>query len=139
VTPGTAARLLTWLAALNGALAALAIGAVVMPTRWMVAGAAWTGVGEFADTALTQYLVRSTSALYALLGVLMLYLSRDVRRHLDLLAFIGWLTMALGGILTVLDFAIGMPASWSWGEGPPTVLVGGAFVWLARRAGQMEP
>jgi hypothetical protein len=136
VTAPAAARLLTWLTALNGAIAALALGAVVMPTRWMVAGAAWTGVGVFADTTLTQYLVRSTSALYALLGVLMLYLARDVRRHLELLAFIGSLTMALGVILTALDFVIGMPASWSWGEGPPTILVGGAFVWLARRARQ---
>jgi hypothetical protein len=135
VTATTAARLLTWFTALNGALASLALGAVVMPTRWMAAGAAWTGVGEFADTTLTQYLVRSTSALYALLGMLMLYLSRDVRRHLDLLAFIGLLTIALGVILTVLDFRIGMPPLWSWGEGPPTVLAGGAFVWLARRAG----
>ena len=138
MTAPTAARLLTWLAALNGALATLALVAVVMPTRWMEAGAAWTGVGAFPDTTLTQYLVRSTSALYALLGILMLYLARDVRRHLDLLAFIGCLTVALGAILTILDFAIGMPASWSWGEGPPTVLVGGAFVWLARRASR-EP
>jgi len=135
VTAPTAARLLTWLAALNGGIATLALVAVVMPTRWMEAGAAWTGVGTFADTTLTQYLVRSTSALYALLGALLLHLARDVRRHLDLFVVIGWLTMALGLIFTILDFAIGMPASWSWGEGPPTVLVGGAFVWLARRAG----
>ena len=138
MTAPTAARLLTWLATLNGALATLALGAVVMPTRWMEAGAAWTGVGAFADTTLTEYLVRSTSALYALLGLLLLYLARDVRRHLDLLAVVGWLTMALGVLLTALDFAIGMPPLWSWGEGPPTVLVGAAFVWLARRAAQDE-
>jgi len=134
VTTGAATRLLTWLAALNGALASLALGAVVMPTRWMEAGAAWAGLGGFPDTALTQYLVRSTSALYALLGALLLYLARDVRRHVDLFVAVGWLTMALGAILTVLDFAIGMPLLWSWGEGPPTVLVGAVFVWLARRA-----
>jgi hypothetical protein len=27
-----------------------------------------------------------------------------------------------------------MPTMWSWSEGPPTVLAGLAYVWLARRA-----
>ena len=52
-----------------------------------------------------------------------------------ILGVVGWLTIALGAVLTVLDFAIGMPASWSWGEGPPTIVVGVAFIWLAKRAG----
>jgi hypothetical protein len=134
MTTGTASRLLTWLVALNGAITALAILAVAMPTRWMESGAAWMGVGEFADTTLTQYLARSLSALYAMIGALLLYLARDVRRHLDLIGFIGWMTIVLGAILTALDLALGMPAAWTWGEGPPTILVGGAFVWLARRA-----
>jgi hypothetical protein len=55
-------------------------------------------------------------------------------RYLDFIAVVGWLTAPLGAILTILDFAIGMPPMWSWREGPPTVLTGWAFVWLARRA-----
>jgi hypothetical protein len=39
-----------------------------------------------------------------------------------------------GAIVTVVDFAAGMPPYWSWSEGPPTVLAGLAYVWLARRA-----
>lgn len=40
---------------------------------------------------------------------------------------------ALGAILTNLDFSIGLPVDWSRGEGPPTILVGVGFIWLARR------
>jgi hypothetical protein len=42
--------------------------------------------------------------------------------------------MVVGVALTAIDFAAGMPPMWSWSEGPPTVLVGAAYVWLARRA-----
>jgi hypothetical protein len=133
MTPKTARRILKWLLRVMGGAAMLAIVAVFMPTAWMEAGARWAGVGPFPDTTLTQYLARSVSALYALLGTLAVYISRDVRRYSDFIVFNGWLTVALGVILTVLDFGIGMPASWSWWEGPPTIAVGAAFVWLAPR------
>ena len=129
----TAETMLTWLLRVMGFLPLLAIVAVVMPTSWMEAGAQWTGVGSFPDTPLTQYLARSLSAIYVLLGALVLYIARDVRRYLDLIVFVGWLTIGLGVILTALDFSIGMPAMWSWGEGPPTVVIGWAFIWLAGR------
>jgi hypothetical protein len=43
------------------------------------------------------------------------------------------LTIVLGVALTAIDFLVGMPTSWTLGEGPPTVLVGAAFIYLARR------
>ena len=58
----------------------------------------------------------------------------DVVRYLDLIIVIGWLTVLAGVIVTVVDFSAGMPLMWSWSEGPPTVLAGLAYVWLARRA-----
>lgn len=130
--PETARRALTWLLRINGALACLAIFAVFLPTAWIDAGSRLTGLGSFPDTLLTQYLVRSVSAIYALLGALVLYLAAHVERHRQLIVFVGWLTMALGAALTTIDFALGMPASWSWGEGPPTVVVGAAIAWLGR-------
>lgn len=134
----SAQTILTWLLRVMGFLASLAIIAVVMPTSWIVAGAEWTDTAPFHDSPLTQYLTRSLSVLYALFGVLVLYIARDVRRYRDLIVFIGWLTMTLGILLTGVDFAVGMPAAWSWGEGPPTVVVGAAFVWLARRVRPVE-
>lgn len=133
--PTTAEKVLAWLLGINGGLALLAVFAVVMPTDWMEAGARWAGLDVFPRSTLSEYLLRSVSALYALIGALVLHLAFHARRYLDLIAFIGWLTVVLGAALTAIDFAVGMPASWSWGEGPPTIVVGAAFVWLARRAG----
>ncbi len=133
MSPERAERLLALLLYLLGGLAALAVVPVVMPTAWMESTSLWLGVDPLPRTPLTQYLTRSLSLIYALLGVLVIWLARRVRRYRDLLVFIGWLTVLLGAALAVLDFSIGMPRAWSWGEGPPTVLCGLAMVWLARR------
>jgi hypothetical protein len=100
----------------------------------MAAIADWLGVGQLPRSPLTEYLTRSLSAMYGVFGVLHLYLARDVARYLDLIIVIGWLTVLAGAIVTVVDFGAGMPLLWSWNEGPPTVLAGLAYVWLARRA-----
>ena len=108
--------------------------AVVMPTSAMAAIADWLGVGPLPRSPLTEYLTRSLSTMYGVLGVLHLSLARDVVRYLDLIVVIGWLTVVAGAIVTVVDFAAGMPLLWSWSEGPPTVLVGLAYIWLGQRA-----
>ena len=131
--PETSEKILTWLLRVNGFLACLAIIAVVMPTSWMDAGSRAAGVGSFPDTVLTQYMARSLSALYALLGALVLYIAVDVRKNRDLIIAVGWLTIVLGVALTAVDFRVGMPMSWTLIEGPPTVLVGAGFIYLARR------
>jgi hypothetical protein len=133
MTARTAERILFWLLILMGGAAALAVVPMVMPTSWMEATNDWLGLGPFPHSTLTEYLTRSLSAVYALFGVLVIYVALDLRRYLDLVVVMGWLTILLGATLTVLDFAIGMPATWSWGEGPPTIVVGWAFIWLARR------
>jgi hypothetical protein len=135
VRPETALRLLTWLLCILGGMMTAAYVAVVMPTTWMAEIAQWLDVGPLPRTTLTEYLTRSLSAIYGGFGLLHLYLARHTGRYLDLIVVIGWLTIALGVMLTVLDFGIGMPPLWSWGEGPPTIVSGWAFVWLAKKAG----
>jgi hypothetical protein len=135
VRPETALRLLTWLLYILGGMMTAAYVAVVMPTTWMAEIATWLDVGPLPRTTLTEYLTRSLSAIYGGFGLLHLYLARHAGRYLDLIVVIGWLTIALGVMLTVLDFGIGMPPLWSWGEGPPTIVSGWAFVWLAKKAG----
>ena len=130
----TARRLLAWLLYVMGVVMSMAFVAVVMPTSGMAAIADWLGVGPLHRSPLTEYLTRSLSAMYGVLGVLHLYLARDVVRHLDVIVVIGWLTVLAGVIVTVVDFAAGMPPLWSWSEGPPTVLVGLLYIWLAGRA-----
>ena len=130
----TARRLLAWLLYALGGVMSVAFLAVVMPTSMMAAIADWLGVGPLHRSPLTEYLTRSLSAMYGVFGLLHLYLARDVVRYLDLIVVFGWLTVLAGAIVTAIDFVAGMPPFWSWTEGPPTVLTGLAYVWLARRA-----
>ena len=132
--PETARTVLKWLLRIGGGLAATAVFAVVMPTDWMEATNDWVGLGPFHRSPLTEYLTRSLSAFYALHGFLAIYLSRQVARYADFLVFYGWLTVGFGAGLTGIDFAAGMPASWSWGEGPGAFVLGCVIVWLARNA-----
>ena len=128
-----AETLLEWLLVVIGGLAATAVVPMVMPFAWMQRANDALGLAPLVDTPLAQYLTRSLSAVYALVGVLTIYVGCNVRRYARLIEVMGWLTAALGIALTGIDFAVGMPASWSWGEGPPTVLCAGAMIWLARR------
>ena len=128
-----AEQVLKWLLVLLGSLTVLAVVPMVMPFAWMQTGNDWLGLEALENTPLTQYLTRSLSAVYALFGALTIYLGLDVRRYRRLLVFVGRLTALLGVALTAIDFASGLPASWSWGEGPPTVVLGFLIVFLARR------
>ena len=129
-----ARRLLAWLLYVMGGVMSVAFLAVVMPTSLMATMADWLGVGPLHRSPLTEYLTRSLSAMYGVLGLLHLYLARDVVRYLDLIVFLGWLTVLAGVIVTAVDFGAGMPPLWSWSEGPPTVVTGLAYLWLAQRA-----
>ena len=133
MSPSTAERYLKWFLLLMGAITCLAFIAVFMPTDWMEAANDASGLGPFPRAPLTEYLTRSLSTVYGLFGVLTVYLGLNVRRYLDLIVLVGWMTMVLGALLTGIDLRAGMPASWVWGEGPPTVLIGAAFIWLARQ------
>ena len=129
----TAEKVLKWLLVVLGALAATAVVPTVMPFAWMQSVNDAMGLEPLVDTPLAQYLTRSLSAVYALVGVLTVYIGLDVRRYQRLILFMGYLTALLGLALTGIDFAIGMPPSWAWGEGPPTIVCAAAMVWLARR------
>ena len=131
--PETAEKVLKWLLVVLGGLAATAVVPMIVPFSWMQRVNDGLGLAPLVETPLTQYLTRSLSALYAMVGVMTVYLGLDVRRYRRLILFIGWLTGLLGLALTVIDFAVGMPPSWTWGEGPPTVACAWAMIWLARR------
>lgn len=58
-----------------------AFGAMVMPLSWMDAAHARLGLGQFPPEPIAEYLARSTSGLYGLLGVLFLLAASDVRKY----------------------------------------------------------
>jgi hypothetical protein len=130
----TARRALAWLLYVLGGMMAVAFVFVVVPTSAMASIADWLGVGPLHRSPLTEYLTRSLSAMYGVLGILHIFLARDVVRYLDMIVVLGWLTILAGVIQTGVDFTAGMPPLWSWSEGPPTALVGVAYLWLARHA-----
>jgi hypothetical protein len=132
--PETASKLLSWMLIVIGVAAMTAVVPMVMPTDWMEIVNDRMGLGPFPRSTLTEYLTRSLSGLYAMIGGMMFYLGLHVRRHVGVIGVLGWLMAGFGVALTGIDFAIGMPANWAWGEGPPTVVIGLVFVGLARRS-----
>ena len=52
---------------------------VVMPWSWMAATHRWLGLGEMPTTPVVEYLARSLSAFYALVGALCLAMASDLR------------------------------------------------------------
>ena len=73
-----------------GVGALFALVAVVMPSSWMAAAHRWLGLGEMPTAPVVEYLARSLSAFYALVGALCLVLTTDLERYRPLVRFLGW-------------------------------------------------
>jgi hypothetical protein len=91
---------------------------------------------------VVEYLARSASALYALHGALVLFLSFDVPRYWRLITFLAVAALVHGAVMTGIDLAAGMPVAWTLGEGPCFAATGAVVLllqWLggppARTAG----
>jgi hypothetical protein len=61
-----------------GCLDLLALIAVVMPRHWMDVAHQWAGLGSIPREPIVGYLARTASALYALHGAMVLFMSFDV-------------------------------------------------------------
>ena len=116
-----------------GAVLLLAIPAIFLPTPWMEAVHRALGLGEMPRGPLVEYLTRSVSALYALHGGLFLLVSTDLPRFRPLALYLGAGDVLFGLTVLAIDLYAGLPASWTFLEGPPTVLVGLVVLALARR------
>ena len=132
-------RLLVWLLRLFGASTLTALGAVFMPHDWMNLIHQRLGMGELPHLPIVGYLTRSISALYALHGALLLFVSLDVQRYLPLVRFLGAASAVMGALLLGLDLAVGMPVFWTVAEGPPVVALGIVILVLARRVKAWTP
>lgn len=129
-------RWLVLLLRIGGLLMLSALAAVFLPTVWMERIHGMLGLGVFPSSPLVDYLTRSISALYAIHGGVLLVASADVRRHAPLVRYLGVMNIVLGALMLGIDLHAGMPAWWSWGEGPPVVVVGIALLYLI---GKVEP
>ncbi len=128
-------KILRLLMRVVGVVMLAAFAAAFMPLDWMAAAHAWLGLGELPAAPVVEYLARSASLLYGLLGGLFVLVAGDLERYAPIVRFLGAMFMVLGAVLTGVDVAAGMPLYWTLWEGPPTIAVGLAMVLLSRPQG----
>jgi hypothetical protein len=111
-----------------------ALVAVFMPVSWMAATHRWLGLGEMPTGPVVEYLARSLSAFYAIMGALCLVLTIDLECNRPLVRFLGVAFALMSVVLLGVDLAAGMPWWWTASEGPGGVVFGALLFVLARPA-----
>ena len=122
------AWLISWLLWLLGWFTMLAWLAAIMPLSWMDQVHQWLGLGKLPEGPIVPYLARSTSGLYGLHAVVVLYLSYHLRRFWDFIPALFTAHIVLGLLLLYTGITAPLPAWWTVGEGPG--LIGFAVVIL---------
>lgn len=117
-----------------GCLDLLALLAVMMPYSWMDAAHAWAGLGTLSLDPIVGYLARTSSALYALHGAMVVFISFDVPRYERLIRFMALAALVHGAVIFGIDMAEHLPPLWRYGEGPAFAATGIAVLVLQHRA-----
>jgi hypothetical protein len=134
-----AERALVILLRVSGLVLLTALFTAVMPFTWMDEIHRRLGLGELPDLPIMGYLTRSLSAMYALHGALVFFVSLDVRRYLPVVKCVFVLGILFGFGMLVLDQAVGMPRRWAYCEGPSIIILSGILLSLASRVPQALP
>ena len=117
-----------------GFVSILATVAVFMPWSWMAACHKWLGLGVLAHSAIVEYLARSVSMSYAILGGLMWLAAGNIRRYAGLITYLGMVFILFGFLILVIDIRLGMPVWWMFGEGTFVMVLGLTVLVLQARA-----
>lgn len=128
-------RLVQLLLRLIGLAVITAIIPMLFPRQWIEYLYNLTGLKEWPDQPISWYFARSLSLMYFAHGVMVLGLSTDVRRYWSLIQLLGWLNLAIGILLTVIDLVNDMPMWWTIIEGPSVIVGGCLLLWLMLPAG----
>ena len=128
-----AETLLAWFFRANGVVLTAAWPAVFFPTAWMASIHAEVGLGELPQAPIVEYLTRSASAIYGMLGVACFVLASDLRRFAPLVTLSGVSFLVLGALLVLIDLQAGMPAFWVYLEGPLLAPFGAIVLTLQAR------
>lgn len=131
--PDSGNRALKWVLRGFGILDMLALIVVLMPLRWSEQFNLLLGLGPLPIGPLTGYLIRTTSALYALHGALIFWISFDVARYRPLIVFLAWVALIHGALIVGIDLTEGMPVWWTAVEGPGFAATGLIVLLLLRR------
>lgn len=120
--------ILKWLLRLSGGVELLALPFILFPLPWMMeVHEKLLGLGRMPVEPIVEYLARSLSALYAVHGAVLFFVSFDVNRYRPLIRFLGGLHLLLGATVVGIDWVSGLPWWWVLGEGPG-IAAGGALL-----------
>jgi len=126
-------RVLKLILQINGAVMATALVAVFMSHDQMAVIHQWLGLGKFPEGIIVDYLARSLSGFYAIIGVLYIVLARDIRAYASIITVTAWASICFGVATIIIDLQLGFPAWWTWGEGPFIIVYGAVVLWLQRK------
>jgi hypothetical protein len=124
---------LLWVLRLFGCVGLLALVPAVMPYGWMDALHRAAGLGPLPDAPIVRYLTRTSSALYAFIGLVTLLASLDLARYAALIRLLGAACLLFGPFVFVVDTVAAMPPAWRLVEGPWVTLYGVVILTLASR------
>jgi hypothetical protein len=121
-----------------GCLDLMALLAVVMPQHWMDVAHKFLGLGPIPREPIVGYLARSASAIYALHGATVLFISFDVVRYERLIRFLAIAALLHGAVIFGIDLSEPLPPLWRYGEGPAFAATGILVLWLQRGRNSAE-
>lgn len=113
-------------------MAALALPMVFLPVSWIAASHEWLGMGPYPNRPIVDYLARSLSMFYGLVGLLLILIANDVRRFRPLVRYVGAGSVLAGVLMTFIGLRSGIPTYWSYHEGPSAAVFGLLVLWLVR-------
>ena len=115
-----------------GGTCLLAVFAFAMPQSWMAAVHQWLGMGVLPDKPVVEYLARTTSALFAFYGGLLLVLALDVRRYARVIRYQAIVMMLFSGVGAIFGLRAGMPVWWMASDFASCWVSYGAMLWLQK-------
>jgi len=127
------AKWLVFVLRANGVAMLLALPAVFMPLEWMAKAHDELGLGVFPDAVIVQYLARTISGLYVVLGLMTLKMSLNIMLYLSLIRFWAAVNLVAGVVLLGIDVWLQMPLFWIVIQGPYVILYSTALLVFERQ------
>ena len=115
-----------------GAGCLLAIVGVLMPVDWMDAAHEHLLEQPLPRGPVVDYLARSVSVLYMVVGGLMILVSFNPTRYRAIVLYLAYVFLVLGAAVLVIDLINALPWWWTYPEGLGTLAVGVLLLILQR-------
>ena len=133
MSPSCSERNLRLLLGAIGLLDLSALVVVFVPLATLTEATRRLGLAPLPDVPLTQYMLRTASALYALHGAIFLFLANNVPVYRALIRFLACATLVHGSLVQGVMWAIEMPPWWQFTEAIGYFGPALATLWLLRQ------